>query len=75
MHELTDENKSRDEILKTLKISSGNLYYIQKQIKNFRKDEYSRILKTIYDADLKLKSTQIPRFDVLTGSVMEMCKQ
>jgi DNA polymerase-3 subunit delta len=74
VNQLTDEKKSREQILKTLKISSGNLYYIQKQIKNFEKEEYIRILNTIYEADLKLKSTQIPRYDVLTSSVIEMCK-
>ena len=74
VQQLTDEKKSREQILKTLKISSGNLYYIQKQIKNFKKDEYPRILQKIYDADLKLKSTQTPKFDVLTSSVIEICK-
>ena len=74
VQQLTDEKKSREQILKTLKISSGNLYYIQKQIKNFKKDEYARILQKIYDTDLKLKSTQTPRFDVLKSTVIEICK-
>ncbi len=73
VNQLVNEKKSKDEILKTLKISSGNLYYMQKQVKNFKKAEYPKILNTIYNADLRLKSTSIPRFDVLTNSVIDMC--
>ncbi len=74
VNQLVNEKKSKDEILKTLKISSGNLYYMQKQMKNFRNEEYIRILDTIYNTELKLKSTATPRFDLLTSSVMQMCR-
>ncbi|NIP31123.1 MAG: DNA polymerase III subunit delta, partial [Candidatus Dadabacteria bacterium] len=70
---LIEDKKSKEEILSTLKISPGNLYYMQKQIKNFNSDEYAKILNTIYAADIKLKSTQVPRFDILTSSVIDMC--
>lgn len=70
--ELLDKKVSKEQILKELKISSGNLYYIQKQVNNFTYDELKKALNSIYNADIKLKSTQVPRYDVLTSTVIEM---
>lgn len=72
--QLKDRGLSNTDIMSELKISSGNLYYIQKQSRNFDYEDIKIALNNIYKTDLKLKSTQIPPYDLLTKSVIEMCR-
>jgi len=72
--QLKDRGLSKTDIMSELKISSGNLYYIQKQSRNFDYQDIRIALNNIYKTDLKLKSTQIPPYDLLTKSVIEMCR-
>lgn len=74
VHDLTEEKNSKEQIAKSLRMSPGSLYYAQKQIKNFKIEEYREILEVIYETDLKLKSTQTPRYDLLTSCVMQVCR-
>jgi DNA polymerase III subunit delta len=72
--QLTEQGISKKDITSKLKISAGNLYYVEKQCRNFSHQDIKRVLKNIYSTDLKLKSTQLPAYEILTNTVIEMCK-
>src|SRR3989337_1053253 len=59
--ELIDKNMPEGEILKRLRTSSGALYYLRQQAKNFSYEDIKSITQTIYEYDRALKTSYIPK--------------
>ncbi len=72
--ELIEKRFTKDQVLQEIKISSGRLYYKREQARNFTFVEIKRIMKSLYDVDKKLKTTNAPRYKILTKLVLDMCR-
>ncbi len=71
--ELMDKKLPKNQILKELKISSGALYHVQMQAKIFSYLDIKRIVKVLYESDLSLKTSYIPKNQILTKLALDMC--
>ncbi len=71
--ELFDKNAPQDVILKELKVSSGRLYYIRQDAKNFSYEDIKRVSNIIYEGDKILKTSYIPKKLALTKIILELC--
>ena len=71
--ELIDKKVPEKAILKELGISSGALYYIGREAKNFHYDDIGRINRVIYDGDRRLKTTSTAKNVILTKLLLELC--
>lgn len=71
--ELKNENKSNEEIAKSLKTSKGAVYYILKDCRNFKIYEMKKIVNLINETDIKLKSTVENKYIVLGQLIRKIC--
>jgi DNA polymerase-3 subunit delta len=72
--ELIEKKFTKEQILKEVKISSGALYYTREQAKNLTFAEIRGIMKSLYQVDKKLKTSNLPSHQILTKLVLEMCR-
>lgn len=72
--ELARDKKSNEEIAKSLKTSKGAVYYILKDCRNFKISELKKILESISEIDLKLKSSVEDNYILLGKLVTKICK-
>jgi len=73
--ELISLNKSDDEIMKKMKISSGAVYYIKKQAANFSIKSLAEITPKLKKIDTELKSYNQNKYNLLSRFVIELCNQ
>jgi len=71
--ELIDKNMPEGEILKRLRTSSGALYYLRQQAKNFSYNDIKKINQALYGCDRTLKTAYIPKNLTLTKLILELC--
>ncbi|MEW6143993.1 MAG: DNA polymerase III subunit delta [Thermodesulfobacteriota bacterium] len=71
--ELQDRRLGQSEILKELKISPGQLYYLSEDLKKFTYEDIERIMGALAECDKKLKLSYVPKSFVLTKLVIELC--
>lgn len=71
--ELILKKYTKEQILKEIKISSGALYYAREQAKNITFAEIREVIKSLYEADKKIKTTYLPSHQILTRLVLEIC--
>lgn len=72
--ELVEKRFTRDQIVKELKISPGRLYYKQEQAKHLTFGEIRELIKGLYEADRKLKTSYAPNNQTLTKLVLDICR-
>ena len=65
----------KDEILKTMKMSSGAFYYLSEDQKKFSNKDILRIMKSLGECDKKLKISYVPKNQTLTKLVLELCSK
>lgn len=71
--ELLDMRTSQVEMIKALKISPGQYYYLSEDLKKFTYNDIARIMRALADCDKKLKLSYVPKSFVLTKLVLELC--
>lgn len=71
--ELIDKKVPEKAILKELRISSGALYYIGREAKNFHYEDIKRINNLTYEGDLKLKTSGAAKSLTLTKLILDLC--
>lgn len=71
--ELSEKKTPQAEMIKQLKISPGQLYYLGEDLKKFRYAELLRIMETLSEYDKKLKLSYVPKSFVLTKMVIDLC--
>lgn len=71
--ELADKKIPRAEMLKQLKVSSGQFYYLSEDLKKFTYKDIVRIMGALSECDRKLKLSYMPRSFTLTKLVLELC--
>ncbi|MFI5322995.1 MAG: DNA polymerase III subunit delta [Thermodesulfobacteriota bacterium] len=71
--ELLDMRTSQVEMIKALKISPGQYYYLSEDLKKFTYNDIARIMGALADCDKKLKLSYVPKSFVLTKLVLELC--
>jgi DNA polymerase-3 subunit delta len=71
--ELQDRRLGQSGMLKELKISPGQLYYLSEDLKKFTYGDIERIMGALAECDKKLKLSYVPRSFILTKLVIELC--
>jgi DNA polymerase-3 subunit delta len=71
--ELQEKRLGQSEMLKELKISPGQLYYLSEDLKKFTYGDIERIMGALAECDKKLKLSYVPKSFVLTKLVIELC--
>jgi len=71
--ELVDCKKPREAVIKELRISPGQFYYLSNDLKKFTYKDIVRIMGAISECDRKLKLSYVPKSFVLTRLVLELC--
>lgn len=71
--ELSEKRTPRDEMIRQLGISPGQLYYLGEDLKKFKYAELLRIMETLSEYDKKLKLSYAPKSFVLTKMVIDLC--
>ena len=71
--ELLNLNKSDNEIMERLKISSGAVYYIKKQANNFSIKFLSETIKKLKTVDTKLKSYSQNKYNLVSRFIIDIC--
>ncbi|MGD9650748.1 MAG: DNA polymerase III subunit delta [Candidatus Dadabacteria bacterium] len=71
--ELSEKRTPQAEMIKQLKISPGQLYYLGEDLKKFKYAELLRIMETLSEYDKKLKLSYVPKSFVLTKMVIDLC--
>jgi DNA polymerase-3 subunit delta len=71
--ELQERRLGQPEMLKELKISPGQLYYLSEDLKKFTYGDIERIMGALAECDKKLKLSYVPKSFVLTKLVIELC--
>ncbi len=71
--ELSEKKTPQAEMIKQLKISPGQLYYLGEDLKKFKYAELLRIMETLSEYDKKLKLSYVPKSFVLTKMVIDLC--
>ncbi len=71
--ELQDRRLGQAEMLKELKISPGQFYYLGEDLKKFSYADIARIMEALAECDKKLKLSYVPRSFMLTKLVIELC--
>ncbi len=71
--ELIDKKTPRAEMLKELKVSSGQFYYLSEDLKKFTYEDIVRIMGALSECDSRLKLSYVPKSFVLTKLVLELC--
>lgn len=71
--ELISLNKSDDEIMKKMKISSGAVYYIKKQAANFSIKSLAEITSKLKKIDTELKSYNQNKYNLLSRFIVNLC--
>lgn len=73
--ELIDKKTPRAEILKILKVSPGQFYYLSEDLKKFSYDDIIRIMDALSHCDKRLKLSYVPKNFILTKLVLELCSR
>jgi DNA polymerase-3 subunit delta len=73
--ELSDNGTPRGEMIKELRISPGQFYYLSEDLKKFTYTDIVRIMETLSESDKKLKMSYLPKSFVLTKLVIELCSK
>ncbi len=71
--ELLDKKTPQAEMIKELKISPGQYYYLSEDLKKFTYEDIARIMEALAECDRKLKLSYVPKSFVLTKLVLELC--
>lgn len=71
--DLQDRKLGQSEMLKELKISPGQLYYLSEDLKKFSYKDIERIMDALTECDKRLKLSYVPKSFVLTKLVIELC--
>ena len=71
--ELQDKKARQAEMIKELKISPGQFYYLSEDLKKFTYGDIARIMEALAECDKKLKLSYVPKSFVLTKLVIELC--
>jgi DNA polymerase-3 subunit delta len=72
--ELIERRYTTEQILNEVKIPPKRLYYKQGEAKKLTFAEIRGIMKSLYEADRKLKTSYVPDHHILTKLVLEMCR-
>ena len=73
--ELIDKKTPREEILKILKVSPGQFYYLSEDLKKFSYGDIIRIMDALSECDKRLKLSYVPKNFLLTKLVLELCSR
>ena len=60
-------------MIKELKISPGQYYYLSEDLKKFTYQDIARIMEALANCDKKLKLSYVPKSFMLTKLVIELC--
>lgn len=71
--ELQERRLGQSEMMKELKISPGQLYYLSEDLKKFTYGDLERIMGALAECDKKLKLSYVPKSFVLTKLLIELC--
>lgn len=71
--ELQERKLGQPEMLKELKISPGQLYYLTEDLKKFSYNDIERIMGALTECDKRLKLSYVPKSFVMTKLVIELC--
>ncbi len=71
--ELQERRLGQSEMLKELKISPGQLYYLSEDLKKFSYKDIERIMDALSECDKRLKLSYVPKSFVMTKLVIELC--
>jgi DNA polymerase III delta subunit len=71
--ELQEKRLGQPEMLKELKISPGQFYYLSEDLKKFTYGDIERIMGALAECDKKLKLSYVPKSFVLTKLLIELC--
>ena len=71
--ELLDKKTPQGEMIKELRISPGQYFYLSEDLKKFTYSDIARIMEALAECDRKLKLSYVPKSFVLTKLVLELC--
>ena len=71
--ELVDRKIPREGVIKELKISPGQFYYLSDDLKKFTYEDIVRIMGVLSECDRRLKLSYVPKSFILTKLVLELC--
>ncbi len=72
--QLLNEGKSDEVIAKAIKTSRGAVFYIKKSARNFKEDDFGKILNLLEETDYKIKNSSTDKYILIEKLLIDVCK-